>query len=88
MEDALKKACPDALGFLGLNDPLEWSENAVKLKQTLMISPKDYRIHYCIPDSPFDPSWMQAKDIEGFSLRDTDAKDKLVSACLSSIGRA
>jgi hypothetical protein len=47
-----------------------------------MISSKNYRIHYCIPDSPFDPSWMQAEDREGFSLTVTDAKDKLVSACL------
>ncbi|KAF1911302.1 hypothetical protein BDU57DRAFT_524348 [Ampelomyces quisqualis] len=82
VERALKEASPNAPGFRGLNDPREWSENAVKLKQTLMISPKDYRIHYCIPDSRFESLWMQAEDAEGLSLTDAEAKDKLVSACL------
>lgn len=53
---------------------------ATKLKQTLMISPMDYRIHYCMPGTPFDPTWMQAEDDELFPVG--DAKGKVVRTCL------
>jgi hypothetical protein len=48
---------------------------------TLMISPKDYRIHYCLPGSSFEPSWMRAEDLDGFPLTDTEAQNKRVRVC-------
>jgi hypothetical protein len=82
LELSLKKAWPHAPEFRELNDPEEWAEAAVKLKQTLMISPGEYRIHYCMPGSLFDPAWMQAEDVEGFPLTDTQARTKKVIICL------
>jgi hypothetical protein len=77
---ALKHAWPAAPGFARLNDPLGWVGAAVKLKQTLMISPMDYRVHYCMPGIPFDPAWMHAEDAELFEVK--DPKGKMVLTCL------
>jgi hypothetical protein len=79
---ALEKAWLDATGFSGLNDPREWSENAVKLKMAPMVSRNEYRIHYCKPGSLFDTSWMRAEDIDGFSLTDAEAQTKRVGVRL------
>lgn len=63
-------------GFSSLSDPREWSQNAVKLKMALMISPNEYRIHYCKPGTLFDLSWMRVEDIDGISLTDAEAQNK------------
>jgi hypothetical protein len=77
---ALKHAWPAAPGFSRLNDPHGWVEAAVKLKQTLMISPMDYRVHFCMPGTPFDPTWMHAEDAELFEVK--APKGKTVVTCL------
>ena len=77
---SLKQAWPDAPGFAPLNDPQDWAEKGIKLKQALMISPRDYRIHYCMPGSPYDPAWMEAEDAEGFPV--VDAQSRRVVTCL------
>ena len=75
----IQKAWPDAQGFLRLSDPTGWAQAAVKLKQTLLMSPNDYRIHYCRPGSRFDPAWMVAEDAEGDAV--PDAQSKRVATC-------
>jgi hypothetical protein len=47
-----------------------------------MINVNEYRIHYCMPGTPFDPTWMQAEHPEGYPLRDNEAETKKVAACL------
>lgn len=80
----LKGLMPNAsryVGFAGLKDIEEWIKAAVKLKQTLMISPQDYRIHFCPVGKPFDSTWMKAEDKEGLPVNDAQAKDRTVAAC-------
>lgn len=80
---AVKSAYPSAPGIEGLDEPATWVEGALKLKQRLMISPKEYRIHFCLPATPFDPTWMMAEDPQGFTVKDAEAKGKKIFICLS-----
>jgi hypothetical protein len=82
LESSLDQAWPGAPGFLALNSPQDWAESAVKLKQTLMISAAEFRIHYCMPGSSFNTTLMQAEDVDGFPVADTDAQGKVVVICL------
>jgi hypothetical protein len=82
LDFTFQKACPNAPGLYGMNNPQSWAENAVKLKETLMIARNDYRIHHCIPGSPFDSIWMKAEDVGGFELSDRDVQGKVVTTCL------
>jgi hypothetical protein len=82
LEVSIKEAWPDALGFTKLHDPQTWAETAIKFKQTLMIDANDYRIHYCRPGTPFDSTWMQAEDTDGFRVADDKAQTKKVATCL------
>jgi hypothetical protein len=47
-----------------------------------MINDSDFRIRYCMPGIPFDPTWMQAEDAIGFPLTDAQAQSKKVVTCL------
>jgi hypothetical protein len=47
-----------------------------------MINDNEYRIHYCMPGTPFDPMWMQAEDTVGFPLTNAQAQAKTVASCL------
>jgi hypothetical protein len=47
-----------------------------------MINSNEYRIHYCMPSTTFDPTWMRAEDVEGLSLKDHEAQTKKVATCL------
>jgi hypothetical protein len=47
-----------------------------------MINSNEYRIHYCMPGTTFDPTWMRAEDVEGLSLKDGEVQMKKVAACL------
>ena len=56
--------------------------DAIKLKHALMLSPKDYRIHYCLPNIMFDPTWMQAHNEESLEIEDRKAAGKNIALCL------
>jgi hypothetical protein len=79
---ALSSCCPSAPGLDPENNPRSWLEDASKLKQTLLLSPKDYRIHFCLPGTPFDPSWMKPEDVYGIPLKDFETAGKRVTTCL------
>jgi hypothetical protein len=78
LKDALKMTWPDVTGTIDEDSVTR----AVQLKQTLMIAPSDYRIHYCRPGSAFDPAWMAAEVADGFPVRDDDAQSMRVAICL------
>lgn len=82
MSDILTKALPAAPGFDCLNDTEGWLHGALKLRQTLEISPLEYKVHFCMPSTGFDPTWMQAEDAEGFPVSDEAARNKKVVTCL------
>jgi hypothetical protein len=79
---AFKTTCPDVPGLFGNNHPQTWAEDAVKLKQALMIGQNDYRIHHCKPGAQFDSAWMAAEDALGFPVADNKAQGKVVTTCL------
>jgi hypothetical protein len=77
-----KATGPGLPGLFGSNHPQKWAENAVTLKQTLMIAPNDCRIHHCKPGVQFYPTWMAAEDSLGIPVTDDKAQDKVVATCL------
>ncbi|KAI8935380.1 hypothetical protein NX059_007963 [Plenodomus lindquistii] len=79
----VKQACPDAPGIEYVRRKTEWAEGIFVLKQLLMISPYDYRVHFCRPGTPFDPSWMIAEDFEGEIVRPEKLGSMMVRMCLS-----
>ncbi len=56
--------------------------DAISLKQSLMLSPMDCRIHYCHPGVIFDPSWMQANNSENLEVGGDLVAGKPVTLCL------
>jgi hypothetical protein len=80
-ERTLAQTCPSAPGFHE-RDPLDWAKAALKLKQVLMISPKDYRVRFPFPGTDFDPTWIKAKEFDTFPLEDKKASGKKVACCL------
>lgn len=80
--DTFKLAYPSAPGIKGLDEPTTWAEEALQLKQRLMISPKDYRIHFCLPGTQFDPTWMTAEDAKGFDIKGAEVTGKPILSCL------
>lgn len=83
LEYAIERTWPAAHGFKDCNITKDWASAAVELKQTLMIAPSDYRIHYCRPGSLFDPAWMVAENAEGFPVRAEATQSMRVAVCLS-----
>lgn len=80
--NAIRVAYPSAPSLKGLDDADAWAEKAFKLKQRLMLSPKDYRIHFCLPGTPFDPTWMTAENDHGLTPTAADTKGKTIRVCL------
>lgn len=83
MSEALNRLWNHPLGFVDkIGKPKQWSEDAIQLKQSLMISPKDYGIHFCKPSTLFDASWMQAEDFDSCRVSDEHAEGKKILTCL------
>ena len=82
LEGSLQEAWPGVPGVRALNSPQAWAESALKLKQTLMLNREEYRVHFCKAGSLFDPTWMQAEDVDGFSIAETQAQTMRLATCL------
>lgn len=82
LEYAIERTWPAAQGFKDCDVSEDWAMDAVKLKQTLIIAPSDYRIHYCAPGTPLDGSWMVGEDARGLRVQDEVAQSKRVAICL------
>ena len=79
---ALSTTLPSAPGLDPANAPHAWLTEASNLKRTLLLSPKDYRIHFPLPDTAFDPSWMKPEDVHGIPLKDAETVGKRVVMCI------
>jgi hypothetical protein len=55
---------------------------SLKLKLSLMLSPKDYRIRYCQPGTRYDPTWMKSRNDKNQQVADHKAADKKITLCL------
>jgi hypothetical protein len=73
---------PDAPGLDPKYRPDEWLKDALKFKHSLLLSPKDYRVHFCLPGTPFDASWMAPEDVFGITLQPRETAGKRVVMCL------
>jgi hypothetical protein len=62
--------------------PEDMAKESLKLKLSLMVSPKDYRIHYCEPGTLYDPKWMKARNDKNLQVADHKAADKDIILCL------
>lgn len=63
-------------------DCIAWAKQAIELKKKLLVSPMDYRIHFCHPGAEFDPSWMQAEDYEGDNIKGPISQGTRIAMCL------
>jgi hypothetical protein len=81
---ALRISRPSAPGLdRKYGRPREWLQYALKLKHSLLLSPKDYRVHFCLPGTPFDASWMVPEDVFGIPfLKENETNGKRVVMCL------
>ncbi|KAJ8115704.1 hypothetical protein OPT61_g2703 [Boeremia exigua] len=61
--------------------PNTFAKEVVELKQQLLLSPKQYRIHYVRPGMLFDPSWMQAYAPSNDPISDEAAAGRKVLLC-------
>ena len=68
--------------FPSTKSPSEFAKDVFKFKQSLLISQKEYRIHYVRPGVPFDPRWMQAYDTDHFPISDKEITGGKVLLCL------
>jgi hypothetical protein len=64
------------------DDISSWVEDAVKLKQALMVSSKEYTIQFCSSGVDFDHSWMRAEDENGRHLSESECIFAKVKLCL------
>jgi hypothetical protein len=80
--EALRISRPNAPGCDPGYDPHEWLKEALKLKHSLLLSPKDYRVHFCLPGTLYDESWMAAEDEFGIPLQAHETTEKCVIMCL------
>jgi hypothetical protein len=62
--------------------PENMAKESLKLKLSLMVSPKDYRIHYCQPGTLYDPTWIKARNDKNQQIADHKAADKKITLCL------
>jgi hypothetical protein len=62
--------------------PEEMATESLKLKLSLMLSPKDYRIHYFQPGARFDPTWMKARNEKNQQVEVNKATDQIITLCL------
>ncbi|KAF9700554.1 hypothetical protein EKO04_001480 [Ascochyta lentis] len=63
-------------------NPEIWAAKAIEFKKTLLLSPKDYRIHFVEPGMQFDATWMQAVDARNLPISNEEAEGKVVAICL------
>jgi hypothetical protein len=68
--------------FPSAKSPSEFAKDVFEFKQSLLISTKEYRIHYVRPGVPFDPRWMQAYDTDNFSIPAEKITGRKVLLCL------
>jgi hypothetical protein len=81
--EALRISRPNAPGRDPGYDPHEWLKDALKFKHSLLLRPKDYRVHFCLPGTLYDVSWMAAEDLFGIPLgKEAETKGKCVVMCL------
>ncbi|KAF2853308.1 hypothetical protein T440DRAFT_549042 [Plenodomus tracheiphilus IPT5] len=80
--DMIKQVCPAAPGIESVRGSSDWAEGLLKLKQRLMISPHDYRVHFCHPGVPFDATWMVAEDYQGEPVHPDEIGSMKVRICL------
>jgi hypothetical protein len=52
------------------------------MKEEMMLSPMNYRIHYAAPGTPFDPAWMKVEDDGGSVVHLHHCEGKKVKLCL------
>ncbi|KAJ4312994.1 hypothetical protein N0V94_007163 [Neodidymelliopsis sp. IMI 364377] len=62
--------------------PEEFAADAVRLKQRLLLSPKEYRIHFVRPGTVFDAHYMQAYDDSNDVVSDVEAAGRKVALCV------
>lgn len=55
---------------------------AITLKQSLLLSPHSYRLHFAPAGTLFDARWMRAHDPEHFPLADDKAAGRKIALCL------
>jgi hypothetical protein len=65
-----------------LNEISNWVEDAITLKQQLIVSPKEYRILFFSLDEYFDRTSMRAEDEYGHRLSDSECVSAKVKLCL------
>jgi hypothetical protein len=84
LSKAVKTVCPSAPGFQLVDDLQDWAETMLNLRRTLMLSDKDYRIHFPCPspDRNFDPNWMEAITADGCPFKKPNAGALRVRLCL------
>ena len=80
--DRVTQIYPASSGVQNVLDPNAWAEAVFKLKQRLMISPREYRVHFCPPGAAFDPTWMEAEDQYGDAVQPERAKSMRVRITL------
>jgi hypothetical protein len=81
--EALHTCSPNAPGLDPEYGSREWLQDALKFKHSLLLSPKDYRVHFCLPGTPYDESWMAAEDVFGIPLlKESETNGKRVIMCL------
>ncbi|XPS69480.1 hypothetical protein M3J07_001739 [Ascochyta lentis] len=80
-EAAKKKLCQPSNIPSSLS-PSRFSKEAIKFKQKLLLSPKEYRIHFVRPGYRFQASRMQAYDETNEPVLDAKATGKKVLLCL------
>jgi hypothetical protein len=81
--EALRISRPSAPGCDPEYDPHQWLKDALKFKHSLLLSPKDYRVHFCLPGTPYDESWMAAEDVFGIPFhKEAETEGKRVVMCL------
>ena len=62
--------------------PSRFAKEVVEFKQQLLLSPKNYRIHYVRPGTVFNARWMQAYNNTNDPVSDANAAGKKVALCV------
>ena len=62
--------------------PSDFAEEVFEFKRHLLISTKEYRIHYARPGVPYDPRWMQEYGTDNFPVPAEETKGGKVLLCL------
>jgi hypothetical protein len=82
LEQAFASAVPAGRGMERRLGHDQWYDDFVHMKEEMMLSPMNYRIHYAPPGTPFDPAWMQVEDDGGSVVHLHHCEGKKVKLCL------